>query len=290
MISPYLVHILIMLGIYIILALSLNLALGYTGLLNLGHIAFYGIGAYTSALLTQAGVPFFIAFFAAGTTASVFGFLLVKATNKLKGDYLALATLGFSFIVTSVLLNWISLTGGPMGIPGIGKPSIFNLIIDSNNAFLLFVAIITLLTILIIHRLVHSPFGRLLQATRDDELGLRVLGKDTGTLKAKAMTISAFFAGLAGSLFAHYISYIDPSSFTLTEIILVLTIVIVGGIASLRGSILASIFIISIPELLRFISIPSAILGPTRQIIYGLILLAILLWKPRGLFGKVDVA
>lgn len=289
MIEAYLTHLLVLIVIYVILAISLNLALGYTGLLNLGHIAFFGIGAYTSALLTKAEVPFIVAFLFAGILASIFGYLLILATKKLKGDYLALATLGFSFVIGSLTLNLTGLTRGPLGIPGIAKPNIFGITISSNFSYLIFVLIIALLSVFIINRIVSSPFGRLLQAARDDETGLRVLGKDTGKLKYKAMTISAFFAGIAGSLFAHYITYIEPSSFYLSEIILILTIVIVGGIASLKGSIISTFVILSIPELLRFLALPSSILGPMRQIIYALILIGILLFRPRGLFGRVDL-
>ena len=289
MITLYLIHLLIIIGIYIILALSLNLALGYTGLLNLGHIAFFGIGAYTSALLVEAGIPFIISFLAAGLLASFFGFLLVLATGRLKGDYLALATLGFSFVVMSVMLNWSGLTRGPLGIPGIDKPSFLGFVISSNLLYLIFVAVITAITFFVLHRTVSSPFGKLLEATRDDEVGLRVLGKNTFKLKAKAMMISAFFAGIAGSLFAHYITYIDPTSFALNEIILVITIVIVGGLASLRGTVAATVIILLIPEILRFLALPSSMIGPMRQIIYALLLLGILLYKPRGIFGRIDL-
>lgn len=289
MIEAYLIHLLILVGIYIILAVSLNLVVGYTGLLNLGHIAFFGIGAYTSALLTKAGLPFVIAFIFAGLFTCLFGYVLVLATRKMKGDYLALATLGFSFVVYSLMLNWSDLTRGPLGIPGISKPDFFGFAISSNLSYLIFVSIVCVLSVLFIYYAVKSPFGRLLGATRDDELSLRVLGKNTFKLKAKAMMISAFFAGIAGSLFAHYITYIDPSSFTLTQIILIFTIVIVGGLASIKGSIAGTFLIILIPELLRFLSLPSSILGPLRQIIYALILLGILLYKPRGIFGEVDL-
>lgn len=286
----YLIHLAIVICIYIILVTSLNLALGFTGLLNLGHIAFFGIGAYTSALLVKAGVPFLLAFVAAGIIASLFGYLLVLATRKLKGDYLALTTLGFSFVIYSILLNWVSLTRGPLGIPGIPKPSFFGVMVASNASYLVFALVVSILIVFLITKIVHSPFGRLLQATRDDEVGLRVLGKNTFALKAKAMMISAFFAGIAGSLFAHYISYIDPSSFLLTEIILVLTIVIVGGIASIKGSVVATIILVLLPELLRFLQLPSQILGPSRQIIYAIVLIGILLIRPRGLFGRIDLA
>ena len=289
MIEAYLIHILVLVGIYIILAVSLNLALGYTGMLNLGHVAFFGIGAYTSALLTKEGVHFLIAFPLAGLFVTIFGYLLVLATNKLKGDYLALATLSFSFVVYSLLLNLTFLTRGPLGVAGIMKPEFFGLRILYPSQYLIFVVIIVTISVLIIHRIVKSPFGRLLQATRDDELGLKVLGKNTFKLKYKAMMISAFFAGIAGSLFAHYITYIEPNSFTLSELIFVLTIVIVGGLASLKGSVVSAFIIVMIPEALRFLSLPSAILGPMRQIVYALILLCILLFRPRGLFGRVDL-
>jgi len=288
MINPYLIHLLIFVGIYIILVVSLNLALGYTGLLNLGHVAFFGIGAYTSALLVKAGVPFITAFFSSGIVAGIFGYLLVLATKKLKGDYLALTTLGFSYVVYSVLINWGSLTRGPLGLPGIPKPELFGYVITSGEAY--FAGFIALLVVLFIFFIIQSPFGRLLEATRDDELGLRVLGKNTFALKCKAMMISAFFAGIAGSVYAHYITYIDPGSFMLGEIILMLTIVIVGGIASLKGSVVATFLIILIPELLRFFHLPSSVLGPVRQMLYALILISIVLFRPRGLFGRIDLA
>ena len=220
MISPYVIHLLILIGIYVILSVSLNLALGYAGLLNLGHVALFGIGAYTSTLLTMNGVPFVISFLLAGLTASFFGFLLILATRKLQGDYYALATLGFAFVVYSLFLNLTDLTRGPLGIPGIPKPNLFGFVIGSNLQYLLFVAVLVLVSVYSIRTVVESPFGRLLEAMRDDELGLRVLGKNTKMLKYKSMMISAFFAGISGSLFAHYISFIDPSTFYINELIL----------------------------------------------------------------------
>lgn len=290
MISPYITHIFILIGIYAMLAMSLNLAIGFTGLLNLGHVAFFGIGAYTSALLTRAGVPFPLSFLAAGTLASLFGFLLMLAVRKIKGDYLALVTLGFSFVVYSVLLNWTGLTRGPLGIPGIPKPSLFGLTISSNQGYLVFVLVVAALSWLFLWRLTKSPYGRLLEAVRDDELAVNVLGKHAFKVQAQSMMISSFIAGLAGSLFAHYLTYIDPSSFFLSEIILVLTIVIIGGLASLRGSIVAAVIILVIPEVLRFVGLPSAIVGPMRQILYAALLIGVLMIKPRGLFGKVDLS
>ncbi|MEK6854594.1 MAG: branched-chain amino acid ABC transporter permease [Nanoarchaeota archaeon] len=289
MILLFVVHVLILISIYILLAVSLNLVLGYTGRVNLGHVALFGIGAYTSALLYINGIPFVIAFLASGFFAGFSGFVLIFATKRLKGDYYALATLGFSFIVYSLLLNLTSITRGPLGIAGIKKPELFGFAITNNFSYLTFSSIIVLISVFIIWRIVSSPFGILLGAMRDDETALKVLGKDTKMLKYKAMGISAFFAGISGSLFAHYISFIDPGTFTISEIILVLTIVIVGGIASTKGSIVASAIIVVIPELLRFLPLPGGIAGPMRQILYSIILIVLLLYKPRGLFGRIEL-
>jgi branched-chain amino acid transport system permease protein len=289
MISAYLIHLLILICIYLILSISLQLSVGFTGLLNLGHIAFYAIGAYTSALLALNGFPFWFCFLSAGIFAMIFGFLLSLPTNKLKGDYLALATMGFSFVVYAVLLNWTSLTRGPLGLPGIPKPKIFGISFSDNLSFLILVAIIALISYLIIKRITISPFGKVLEATRDNELLTRVLGKNTFKIKTISLMISAFFAGISGSLYAHYITFIDPSSFTILQLIPVLSIIIIGGLASLKGTIIATIILVLLPEPLRFIGFPSSIVGPARQILYSLILLFILIYKPKGFFGKIEL-
>jgi branched-chain amino acid transport system permease protein len=219
----------------------------------------------------------------------IFGFLLSLPTNKLKGDYLALATMGFSFVVYAVLLNWTSLTRGPLGLPGIPKPKIFSITFSDNLSFLILVAIIALISYLIIKRITISPFGKVLEATRDNELLTRVLGKNTFKIKTISLMISAFFAGISGSLYAHYITFIDPSSFTILQLIPVLSIIIIGGLASLKGTIIATIILVLLPEPLRFIGFPSSIVGPARQILYSLILLFILIYKPRGFFGKIEL-
>ena len=289
MITGYLLHLLILIGIYSILTTSLQLALGYTGLLNLGHIAFYAIGAYTSALFALNGLPFLPSMLLGGMAAMMSGFLLALPTNKLRGDYLALATMGFSFVIYAVTLNWTSLTRGPLGLPGIPKPSLFAISFITNERFLALTLIILLISFVVIKRILSSPFGKALEAVRDDELAARVLGKNTFKLKSYALAISAFFAGIAGSLYAHYITYIDPGSFTLMQLIPVLSIVIIGGLASLKGTLIATVILILLPEPLRFIGLPSSIIGPARQIIYALLLLLILLYRPNGFYGKVKL-
>jgi len=288
MISAYLIHLLILIGIYFLVAISLNLVMGYSGLLNLGHIAFFGIGAYTSALLTLNGIPFLISFLISGIIASIFGIILIYGTRKIKGDYFALVTLGFSFVIYSLLIN-LNFTRGPLGISAIPKPEIFGIILSSGLSYFIFVFIICILSLLFIRKVLKSPVGKMFEALRENELYLRVLGKDSLKLKYYSMGIGAFFAGLAGSLFAHYLSYINPSNFYITPLILIITMVILGGLASIRGTFIGVLIIILIPEFLKLFNVPVSILGPIRQIFYALILIIILWFKPKGIFGGVDL-
>jgi len=289
MIEAYLIHLLILIGIYLILAISLQLALGFNGLSNFGHIAFFGIGAYTSALLALSGWSFLICFVSAGILAMIFGFLLAIPTNKLKGDYLALATMGFSFVVYAVLLNWTELTRGPLGIPGIPRPVLLGYSLSDNFSFLILTAVIALASYFVIYRITKSPFGKVIESIRDDELASRILGKNSFKTKSIILGVSAFFAGIAGSLYASYITFIDPSSFTMMQLVPVLLIVIVGGLASLPGTIMATFILMLVPEALRFVGFPSSIIGPMRQILYALILIIILIYKPKGFYGKVEM-
>lgn len=289
MISVFILHLLIIIGIYIILALSLQLALGYGGLLNLGHVAFYSVGAYTSAILTLNGFSFVFSFCLGGIIALISGLLLSLSANKLKGDYLALVTLGFTFVINAIALNWLSVTRGSLGLIGIPKPSILGFDFINNFSFFILVAIITLISFFIIKRIINSDFGKVIQAVRDNELAVTILGKNSFKVKNIIMMTSAFFAGIAGSLYAHYITFIDPATFSIIQLIPILSIVIIGGLASIRGTLLATVILILFPELLRFVGLPSSILGPIRQMLYALILLFILMYKPRGLFGKIEL-
>ncbi len=289
MIEAYFIHLLILICIYIILAVSLQLSIGYTGLLNLGHIAFYGIGAYISALMAIAGLPFLICFVSAGIVSAFFGFLLSIPTNRLRGEYLALTTLGFSFITYEIFLNWTDLTRGPLGLPGIPRPILLGIDFSENINFLILAIVVGIASYLVLYRIIRSPFGKVLEATRDDELMTRVLGKNTSKIKTISLIVSAFFAGIAGSLFAYYINFIDPSSFTFWQIVPPLVIVMLGGLASLPGTVIATIFVILLPEPLRYVGFPTSVIGPARQILFALILLFILNYKPRGFYGKLNL-
>jgi len=280
----YLIHLAILVGIYSILTVSLNLAVGFTGLLNMGHVGFFGIGAYASALFALAGFPVWLSIVIGALFATVAGVLLAIPTTRLKGDYLALATLGFSFIMGSIARNWTDVTRGALGIPGIPK------IVRGNTEFLIVVLIVAVITYAIFWWISRSRFGKTCEAIRDDELAAKMLGKDTFMHKIAALGISAFFAGVAGGLFAHYITFIDPSIFGLGDLILLFSMLIVGGLASVKGSAIGTIIIFLLPEPLRFIGFPSSILGPMREIIFALILLLILIYRPKGILGKVDLA
>lgn len=289
MIEQYFIHLLILLGIYFILALSLQIPVGFTGMFSMGHIAFYAIGAYTSALLTLSGFSFWFGFLSAGLLAMIFGYMLSFAIKGMKGDYFALTTISFSFVIYAILLNCRWLTNGPVGISGISRPHLFGFSLSNNLVFLFLVLIIAGACYLIMAIITRSPFGKVLESVRDNELASKTLGKNTVKIKSISLMISAFFAGLAGSLYAHYMSYIDPSSFTIAALIPVLCIVFIGGAASLKGTIIATFFVLLLPETLRFIGLPSSIMGPLRQIIYAIILILFLLYKPRGVYGKIMI-
>lgn len=282
----YLIHILIISGIYIILALSLNLIVGYTGIPAMGHAAFSCVGAYTSALLAlNYGVTPFIGLLIGACTAALLGLIVSYPAIKLKGDYLALATFGTAVIIYSIAKNWMSLTRGPMGLPGIPEFSIFGFELSGVWLYLPLVLFFVLITIFVIHRIVNSPFGRILKAIREDETASQALGKNTVKYKLLVFIIGAFFSGIAGSLYAHYITFIDPSSFTVMESITILLMVIFGGMGSVSGSVIGAVILIVLPEMLRFIGMPSSIAAPMRQMIYGLILVILMLKRPQGIMG-----
>ncbi len=283
----YLLHILVIAGIYIILALSLNLILGYTGLPALGHAAFSCVGAYVSALLAlQFGVSPWLGLIIGGVTASIVGVLIALPSLRLKGDYLAIATFGFAVIVYSVAKNWMDVTRGPLGLPGIPTFSIAGFQLSAIWSYLILVAVLVWFTTFVIRRIVDSPFGRILRGIREDEIATSALGKNVNRYKVLVFVVGAFFAGIAGSLYAHYITFIDPSSFTIMESITILLMVVFGGMGSIRGSFIGAAVLVILPELLRFLGMPSSIAAPMRQMIYGLLLIVLMIYRPQGLLGK----
>jgi branched-chain amino acid transport system permease protein len=274
-------------GIYIILALSLNLLLGYAGLFSVGHGAFYGIGAYAAAILaTKLGFPFWGEILAAASIAGLCGFVIGFPTLRLRGDYLALATFGFAVIIYSVFNNWYDLTRGPLGIRGIPKVVLFSIPLTSLWSYTVLVGFFVLLTIFCIRRLTYSAFGKVLEAIREDDMAATAIGKNIAKFKVLAFVIAAFFAGIAGVLYAHYVTFIDPSSFLIQESFLIFSMVIFGGMGSIGGSILGAAILVILPEALRFLGLPSAVAANMRQMIFGVLIVFIINWRPEGLLGK----
>jgi branched-chain amino acid transport system permease protein len=283
----YFLHIIVISGIYIILALSLNLIVGFTGLPALGHAAFSCIGAYTSSLLAlNLGLSPWVGLILGACLAGLSGVVIGYPAVRLKGDYLALATFGLGVIVYSIAKNWVSLTRGPMGLPGIPGFSIFGYELSEIWQYLILVVFFVLITIFVINRIVKSPFGRVLRSIREDEVASEALGKDINKHKLIVFVVGAFFAGIGGSLYAHYITFIDPSSFTVTESITILLMVIFGGMGSIQGSVVGAVILVVIPELLRFLGVPSSIAAPLRQMIYGLLLVVLMIRRPQGIMGR----
>ena len=270
-------------SIYLIAVVALNLSIGFTGLINLGHMVFFGIGAYTSAILTLHGVPWYIAILVAGFIVSVLGAVIAAITTRLKGDYLAMVTLGLVFIAIAVSRNWISLTRGALGLPGVPD------IIKNNLYYMLFVLIISTICVIFFYRLTNSETGKIFQAIRGDETATAVLGKNTYFYKIASIAISTFFTGIAGSLFVHHINFVDPTIFDLEFLVIILTILIAGGLASIKGSIVGIAALFILQESIRFIVVSPTLIGPIREMSFEAILILILIFRPKGIFGKVDV-
>jgi len=283
----YLLHILILIAIYCIVGISLNLVAGYTGLLSLCHAGFYGIGAYTAALLSlKLGAGFFVTLPSAIIVAGIAGLLIGIPSLRIRDDLFVITTFGFQIILFQVMNNWMELTQGPLGLPGIPQPVLFGYQISSHLDFLLLSAILAALVYFVTRRLVNSPFGNVLRGIREDELLAQSLGKNVNAQKIIAFTVAAGLSAIGGVIYAHYITFIDPTSFTIIESIFMLSIVIVGGAGRLSGSIIGAILLVSIPEGLRFLDIPNAIAANMRQILYGGLLVLFMVFRPKGIWGE----
>uniref|UniRef100_UPI0030D98672 high-affinity branched-chain amino acid ABC transporter permease LivM n=1 Tax=Pseudomonas sp. EL_65y_Pfl2_R95 TaxID=3088698 RepID=UPI0030D98672 len=285
--------------IYVMLGLGLNIVVGFAGLLDLGYVGFYAVGAYTYALLSHYyGLGFWVCLPIAGLMAAFFGFILGFPVLRLRGDYLAIVTLGFGEIIRILLRNMTWLTGGPNGISSIDKPTLFGLSFERRAAegmqtfheyfgtayqsinkviFLYLIALLlVLLTLFVINRLLRMPIGRAWEALREDEIACRALGMNPTIIKLSAFTLGASFAGFAGSFFAARQGLVTPESFTFIESAIILAIVVLGGMGSQLGVILAAIVMILLPELMREFS-------EYRMLFFGALMVLMMIWRPQGL-------
>ncbi|MCD2166877.1 high-affinity branched-chain amino acid ABC transporter permease LivM [Comamonas koreensis] len=287
--------------IYVMLGLGLNIVVGFAGLLDLGFVGFYAVGAYTYALLFHwAGWSFWEALPLSGAAAALFGFLLGFPVLRLRGDYLAIVTLGFGEIIRLLLVNLVDFTGGPDGISGIPKPTLFGfeltrtasqegaqtlqqlMGIEFNTmhmvVFLYLLALgLALVTLWISNRLIRMPIGRAWEALREDEVACRSLGMNPTKIKLSAFTLGAMFAGFGGAFFAARQGIVSPESFSFIESALILAIVVLGGMGSQIGVVVAAILITVLPELAREFS-------EYRMLIFGLVMILMMVWRPQGLF------
>jgi branched-chain amino acid transport system permease protein len=283
----YLLHLLILVGIYVMLAQSLNFSAGFGGMISLAHAGFYGVGAYTAALLAvNFQIPFFLALPVAMLLSGLLALIVSAIALRTIDDYFIICTLGIQVVVFSLMNNWMSLTRGPLGIPGIPSISLFGIPIESKWTFLFLTLFFVALIFFFLKKLTGSAFGRTLRSLSEDEIFTQSLGKNVYLSKVISFTVGAMIAAVPGVLYAHYISYIDPTSFTVDESIFILSIVIIGGMRNLWGSVIAAAFLVFLPEILRFVGMPNAIAANMRQIIYGGILIFMMFRYSRGFVSE----
>ncbi len=279
-------EIVVFINLYVILGVSFNLLVGYSGLFSMSHAAFYGIGAYASALLAmRLGMPFLLAALLGMLIAAAVSVPLAIPSLRVSGDYLVIASLGFQIILSSVFLN-LDITGGAAGLPRIPPPAILGQTVRSAPGFVVFTLAFAALAVFFSYRLTSSPFGRVLRAMRDDEVAIQGLGKNIYATKVVVFAIAGAMAALAGALYGSYVGFISPPSFAVEESVFIFSLVIIGGAGTLMGSVAGAIVLEGLPELLRFVHLPYGTEAPLRQIIYAALLIAFMLFRPQGLFGQ----
>jgi branched-chain amino acid transport system permease protein len=277
--KDYYLDVLIVAGIYALLAIGLNVIVGFAGLLNLGFAAFYAIGAYTYALLnTKLGLSFWACLPVSALLACCAGMLLSIPALRLRGDYLAIVTLGFGEIVRLVLNNWDSFTNGPNGITGIAGPHLMGMSLGSLHRYYYVVLAFVLFSVVITRRIKYSRIGRAWIALRENEIAASTMGVNTTRYKVYAFSLGTFWAGIAGILFAAKMRFVSPESFTFLESILIISMVILGGIGSVYGAVLGALILIILPEVLRELQL-------YRMLILGAGLVLLMIFKPQGILG-----
>ena len=284
LLSDYHLQIAVMVGIFALLALSLNVLSGYAGMISLGHAGFFLIGSYTSAILaTRFGMPFPVSLVAATALTALSGMVLAVPAMKLSGHFLAVITIAFGLILHVLAINLESITKGVSGISGISRPAIGAWSLKSDLSYYFLVLIILALVCLLVSAYVRSGYGRALRALRDDEVAAGCMGVNVNVAKIHAFVISAGIAGLAGCLYAHYVRYINPESFTLDISIRILIMMVVGGIGSILGSLVGAYAVYVLPETLR-------ILNDYYYLVFGFVIILLMLFLPRGLVSLIPGA
>jgi branched-chain amino acid transport system permease protein len=275
--------------IYAVVGLGLMLLSGFTGLFSLGHAAFLGVGAYTQAVLTNAGVPAPLALVAAGALSAAVGTVVGLPALRVKGIYLAIATLAFGFIVEEVFARWESVTGGNAGIH-IKAPDVFGFKLDTDTSFYFACLVVTVFVTLAVMNLLRAPTGRAFVAIRDSEVSAQSMGIHLARYKTLSFAISAALAGFGGALYAHKLQFISPDQFDILQSIDLVLMIVIGGVGSIHGAFLGAIFLITMPQLIGLAKdwLPATIgQAPGLQgLVYGAVLIAFVLFEPMGLYGR----
>ncbi len=283
----YLLHICVMVSMYIILASSFNLLIGYAGLFALSHAAFFGVGAYATAILAGTyGLPFPIPLLAGILVTAVLGIVIALPALRIGGDYLVIVTLALQVIVTTVLINWTSLTGGTDGIRGIPRLEFFGIVLNSPGKFLPVALVTAAICFAIAWRLGASPFGRALKAMRENEAAVQAIGKNVVAMKLTVFAVASGLAAVGGWLYAHYFTFVSAEAFTVELTIYMLAMVIIGGTGNLLGSIVGALVLVALPEMLKFVDMPPDVADKSRNMLYGLLLIVMLRLRPQGLLPE----
>ncbi len=280
-------HVLVMICIYAILATSFNLLIGFAGLFAFGHAVFYALGAYVTAILAiRYHLPFPIPLLCAMVVTGLVGLAVALPALRIAGIYLIIATLALQVIAIDVFINWPSLTGGPTGLSGVPPISLFGAQLVSPFQFLPVAAIVALLCYGVARHVGASPFGRALRAMRENESAAISVGKNIFYMKVSTFGLAATLASVAGSLFAYYFSYVGPDSFQVSETVLILSMVVVGGTGNLLGSVIGAAVLVVLPQLLAYVDLPRDIAAQSRLMLYGLVLIGFLVFRPEGLLRE----
>jgi branched-chain amino acid transport system permease protein len=273
--------------IYVMLALSTNLLVGIVGIFSVSQAAVFGVGAYILAAFTMSDTLSFVPALLIATAGCVgLNILLTLPSLRVAGDYFVVTSFGIQLLATAVFSNWTEGTGGANGLPGIPPPEILGVTVADNGQFLVLATLMLTVLCGCFWLLMRAPFGRLLRAIREDEVAVAAAGKSVLRAKVAAAAVAGAFAGAAGGLYCSFLSFVDPSSFDLDASVLILTMMVLGGARTLAGSITGPFVLLALPQLLTLIDIPTTIAAAMRQLIYGLLLIAFMLFRPQGLLGE----
>lgn len=283
----YVISILILICIYIILSTSVDIVFSNAGIFSVSHAAFFGLGGLVYAVLSKMGnISYFIIIISAALSAGLVAGLIAVSTLRIKGDYFIIASFGFQMIAYDIFYNWVRLASGSSAIFSIPKPVIFGITLDTTLKFFIFVLIITIICVGVCWRISRSPFGRILRAISESESAVQSSGRNPLSYKIKALVVSGILAAFAGMLYSAQLTIFAPDSFTVDKSIYILSMVIIGGSGNILGAIVGATILILLPQVISFFKVPSTIVGPIKQILYGLLLIIFMRIRPQGILGQ----